>query len=63
MALDNFRRDPSADSEAIVYELLSEQVPLFPVMYGPTIYASTWRLKGFKPSPKVPPPLGTLSLD
>jgi len=62
-ALDNFRRDPSADSEAIVYELLSEQVPLFPIMYGPTIYASTWRLKGFKPSPKVPPLLGALSLD
>ncbi len=62
-ALDNFRSDPSADSEAAVHDLLSEQVPLFPIMYGPTIYASTWRLKGFKPSPKVPPLFGTLSLD
>ena len=62
-ALDDYRRDPSMDSEATLYELLSEQVPLFPIMYGPTIYASSWRLKGFKPSPKVPPLLGMLALD
>lgn len=61
-ALERFRREPNEVSKAAVLELVSEEMPLLPLMYGPTIYVYSQRVHGFKPSPLGIPRFAELSL-
>lgn len=49
--LARLRESPRDDLRAALLKKVGEEVPLLPLLYGATIYAHTWRLKGFKPSP------------
>lgn len=49
-ALRRFRRRPSEETEKTVLRLVAEKVPLFPIMYGPTIAVHSYRLQGFEPT-------------
>jgi len=61
-ALERFRRDPSEKNKAAVLEPVAREVPLLPLMYGPTIYVYSPRVSGFKPSPLGIPRFAELSL-
>lgn len=50
-ALDAYRRNPGAATMAKVQEILDREVPLVPLMYGPTIFVYSPRVTTFKPSP------------
>lgn len=50
-ALARLREEPRDDLRAALLKKVGEEVPLLPLLYGATIYAHTWKLKGFKPSP------------
>jgi len=50
-ALHRFRAESSDDAREQIRHLVSDQVPLLPLMYGPTIYVYTPRLQKFEPSP------------
>lgn len=61
-AIERFRRDPSDRNRAAVLELVQQEMPLLPLMYGPTIYVYSPRVSGFKPSPLGIPRFAGLSL-
>gem|GEM_PF-196234 len=42
---------------------VAEEMPLFPLMYGPTVYVYSLRITGFKPSPLGIPRFADLSLE
>jgi len=50
-ALRRFRQDPTADNRAAVLQLVAREVPLLPLMYGPTVVVSAWRVKNVDVSP------------
>jgi len=50
-ALARLREEPREDLRAALLKKVGEEAPLVPLLYGATIYAHTWKLKGFKPSP------------
>lgn len=50
-ALHRFRAESSDEARDQIRNLVSDQVPLLPLMYGPTIYVYTPRLQKFEPSP------------
>ncbi len=50
-ALSAFRADPSPARRTAVLELVQAQMPLLPLMYGPTVAISSWKLKGVDVSP------------
>jgi len=62
-ALERFRRDPSETNKAAVLEPVAEEMPLLPLMYGPTLYVYSLRVNGFKPSPLGIPRFAELSLE
>jgi ABC-type transport system substrate-binding protein len=49
-ALACYRGDPSESCKAEILRLVAEEVPLFPLMYGPTIFVHSRRVAGFQPS-------------
>ncbi len=61
-ALARYRRDPSESNKNGVLDPVRREVPLLPLMYGPTIYVYSQRLTGFKPSPLGIPRFADLSL-
>jgi ABC-type transport system substrate-binding protein len=61
-ALARYRKEPSEANKSAVLEPVRQEVPLLPLMYGPTIYVYSQRLSGFKPSPLGIPRFGDLSL-
>lgn len=61
-ALERFRREPSEEHKAAVLEPVGEEVPLLPLMYGPTVYVYSPRVSGFRPSPLGIPRFAELSL-
>lgn len=61
-ALERFRREPSEANKAAVLEPVGEEVPLLPLMYGPTVYVYSPRVSGFRPSPLGIPRFAELSL-
>lgn len=61
-ALERFRRDPSERNQAAVLDPVQQEIPLLPLMYGPTIYVYSPRVTGFKPSPLGIPRFAGLSL-
>jgi len=59
-ALAAYRADPSENrhqNQSKIMEILTKEVPVLPLMYGPTIGAHAFRVKNFKPHP-----LGLVSL-
>ncbi|HLE84963.1 MAG TPA: ABC transporter substrate-binding protein [Thermoanaerobaculia bacterium] len=61
-ALERFRREPNEPNKAAVLELVTREMPVLPLMYGPTIYVYSPRVQGFKPSPLGIPRFAELSL-
>jgi ABC-type transport system substrate-binding protein len=62
-ALAGFREQRSEEARAEVMRLVAEEVPLLPVMYGPTVVVHSWRVKNFEPSPLGLPNLATVDLE
>jgi len=50
-ALSRFRADPAAGSREAVLQLTASDVPLMPLLYGPTVVVSAWRVKNVDVSP------------
>ena len=50
-AIENLRREGTADARKKVLDLVGREVPLLPLMYGPTIVVHSWRVKGYRSSP------------
>jgi ABC-type transport system substrate-binding protein len=57
-ALARFRERLSEEARSDVLGRLREEVPVLPLMYGPTVVVCSWRVKNFEPSP-----LGVRSLE
>lgn len=49
-ALDRYRSGARDDTSEIM-EVLSQEVPLLPVMYGAAVYVHSFRVRNFNPSP------------
>ena len=49
--LARLREEPRDDLRAALLKKVGEEAPFLPLLYGATIFAHTWKLKGFKPSP------------
>lgn len=60
-ALARYRQEPTATHQAAVLGLVRDEMPLFPLMYGSTIFVYTLRLQGFKPSALGIPDFAALS--
>jgi ABC-type transport system substrate-binding protein len=50
-ALRRFREDPTPENRAAVLQIVAREVPLLPLMYGPTVVVSAWRVKNVDVSP------------
>lgn len=50
-ALRRFREDPTYEHRAAVLQIVVREMPLLPVMYGPTVVVSAWRVKNVDVSP------------
>lgn len=50
-ALAHLRENPRDDLRAELLRRIADEVPLFPLLYGATIYAHAWKLKNLVPSP------------
>lgn len=61
-ALARLRQDPREDTRTALLKRVAEEAPLFPLLYGATIYAHTWKLKNLAPSPLGKPYFAELDL-
>ncbi len=61
-ALADFRSNPNDRNRQQILELLRREVPLLPLMYGPTIVAHSWRVTNFRMSPLGIPFFATMDL-
>lgn len=61
-AIERYRRDPSPRNLEAVLQPVTDEVPLLPLMYGPTVYVYSPRVTGFRPSPLGIPRFAELSL-
>ena len=50
-ALRRFREDPTPENRGAVLQLVNQEMPLLPLMYGPTVVVSAWRVKNVDVSP------------
>lgn len=50
-ALERFRADADPAARDRIRDLVSQEVPLVPLMYGPTLYVYSPRVQDFEPSP------------
>jgi ABC-type oligopeptide transport system substrate-binding subunit len=48
--LERYRREGRDDARQAILQRLADQVPLLPLMYGPSIAVCSWQLAGFTPS-------------
>jgi ABC-type transport system substrate-binding protein len=62
-ALARFREQRSEEARAAVIERMREEVPLLPLMYGPTVVVCGWRVKNFEPSPLGLPSLAAVDVE
>jgi ABC-type transport system substrate-binding protein len=60
--LASLRQEPRDDVRATLLKRIADEVPLFPLMYGPTIYAHSLKVKNFKPAPLGIPAFWELEL-
>jgi len=56
------RQHPREDVRARLLRRIADEVPLLPLMYGPTIYAHSWRVKNFVAAPLGIPTFAELDL-
>jgi ABC-type oligopeptide transport system substrate-binding subunit len=49
-ALERYRRDGREEGRQAILKRLSDEVPLLPLMYGPSIAVCAWNLTGFTPT-------------
>jgi ABC-type transport system substrate-binding protein len=61
-ALARLRKEPQEDVRIRLLKRIADEVPLFPLMYGPTIYAHSWKVKNFTPAPLGIPSFAELDL-
>jgi len=50
-AIDRFAEDSSEEAKGEIAKILSDEVPMMPLIYGPTIFVYSLRVTEFKPSP------------
>jgi peptide/nickel transport system substrate-binding protein len=50
-ALRLFREDPTPENRTGVLQIVAREVPLLPLMYGPSVVVSAWRVKNVDVSP------------
>jgi ABC-type transport system substrate-binding protein len=50
-ALRRYREDPTPENRSAVLQLVNQEMPLLPLMYGPTVVVSAWRVKNVDVSP------------
>jgi ABC-type oligopeptide transport system substrate-binding subunit len=62
-ALRKFRQDPTSENRAAVLQLVAREVPLLPLMYGPTVVVSAWRVKNVDVSPLGVPHFDHFDID
>ena len=62
-ALDAFKAEHGPAQRAAVLRLLVEQVPLLPLMYGPTVAVCSWKVKGLEITPLGVPVLAEADID
>ena len=62
-ALANYRADDSAAAKAEILRKLRDEIPLLPLMYGPTIIVHSWAVEGFKPPAFGAPNLAGLRME
>jgi ABC-type transport system substrate-binding protein len=60
--LAHLRQEPREDVRARLLKRIADEVPLLPLMYGPTIYAHSWKVKNFTPAPLGIPSFAELDL-
>jgi ABC-type transport system substrate-binding protein len=56
------RQEPREEVRARLLRRIADEVPLLPLMYGPTIYAHSWRVKNFTAAPLGIPSFAELDL-
>lgn len=61
-ALERLRQEPREDVRTLLLKRIADEVPLLPLMYGPTIYAHSWKVKNFTPAPLGIPSFADLDL-
>jgi ABC-type transport system substrate-binding protein len=61
-ALARLREEPRDDVRAKLVQRVVDEVVLLPLMYGPTIYAHSWKVKHFTPAPLGIPSFAELDL-
>jgi ABC-type transport system substrate-binding protein len=61
--LARFREQRSEEARAAALERVREEVPLLPLMYGPTVVVHGWRVTGFEPSPLGLPSLAAVDVE
>jgi ABC-type transport system substrate-binding protein len=61
-AIERCRQDPSPRNLAAVLQPVTDEMPLLPLMYGPTVYVYSPRVTGFRPSPLGIPRFAEMSL-
>src|SRR5688500_6967521 len=62
-ALRRFREDPTAENRSAVLQIVAREVPLLPLMYGPTVVVSAWRVKNVDVSPLGVPHFENFDID
>jgi peptide/nickel transport system substrate-binding protein len=61
-ALRRFREDPTPENRGTVLQILNQEMPMLPLMYGPTVVVSAWRIKNVDVSPLGVPHFETFDL-
>jgi ABC-type transport system substrate-binding protein len=62
-ALARFREQRTDDARNEVMRLIADEVPMLPLMYGPTVVVHSWRVQNFEPSPLGLPNLATVDVE
>jgi ABC-type oligopeptide transport system substrate-binding subunit len=62
-ALRRYREHPTTDNMAAVLDRVREQVPLVPLMHGPSVIVHSWRVQNYEPQGAAAPDFAVLDLD
>jgi peptide/nickel transport system substrate-binding protein len=62
-ALRRFREDPTPENRSAVLLIVAHEVPLLPLMYGPSVVVSAWKVKNVDVSPLGVPHFENFDID
>jgi ABC-type transport system substrate-binding protein len=62
-ALQAFRADPSPANRAPILKILNEEAPLVPLLYGPAVIITSWKVQALEVTPMGVPYFATADLD